>query len=166
MRVALILPMMIALTAGANAAAPTDITRHADFTRPTNTARVADPLQIIFDEISRKTIRDYYDGNAAVDENHTDTNDRAVERRRPNGKRGLPPGLAKRSDLPPGLQKHLERNGTLPPGLAKRALPADLERTLPALPAGVERITVDDDLILIETATGRILDIIAGALTP
>jgi hypothetical protein len=31
--------------------------------------------------------------------------------------RGLPPGLAKRGgNLPPGLQKHLDKNGKLPPG--------------------------------------------------
>src|SRR5215470_14934501 len=29
----------------------------------------------------------------------------------------LPPGLAKRDRLPPGLEKQLVRNGTLPPGL-------------------------------------------------
>ena len=30
--------------------------------------------------------------------------------------KGLPPGLAKRGgNLPPGLQKHLDKNGTLPP---------------------------------------------------
>ncbi len=33
---------------------------------------------------------------------------------------GLPPGLAKRGQLPPGLQKQLRRNGTLPPGLQKQ----------------------------------------------
>ncbi len=33
----------------------------------------------------------------------------------------LPPGLAKRGgNLPPGLQKHIERTGQLPPGLEKR----------------------------------------------
>src|SRR5215471_5571003 len=33
-----------------------------------------------------------------------------------NPGRGLPPGLAKREALPPGLEKQLVRNGTLPPG--------------------------------------------------
>ena len=32
----------------------------------------------------------------------------------------LPPGLAKRRRLPPGLQKHLRERGQLPPGLQKR----------------------------------------------
>ncbi len=36
---------------------------------------------------------------------------------------GLPPGLAKKDRLPPDLERHLERNGTLPPGLQKRVQP-------------------------------------------
>ena len=38
-------------------------------------------------------------------------------RRSKKGKsKGLPPGLAKRGgNLPPGLQKHLQKNGQLPP---------------------------------------------------
>ncbi len=35
--------------------------------------------------------------------------------------RGLPPGLAKRNgNLPPGLERHIERTGELPPGLQKK----------------------------------------------
>ena len=52
-------------------------------------------------------------------------------------KKGLPPGLAKRGgNLPPGLQKKLDRDGRLPPGLQKRLepLPVDLDRRLPRLP--------------------------------
>ncbi len=34
---------------------------------------------------------------------------------------GLPPGLAKRGgNLPPGLERHVERSGQLPPGLEKK----------------------------------------------
>ena len=32
---------------------------------------------------------------------------------------GLPPGLAKRQELPPGLQRQLHKNGTLPPRTPK-----------------------------------------------
>jgi len=35
----------------------------------------------------------------------------------------LPPGLAKKDQLPPGLEKQLVRRGTLPPGLQKRLQP-------------------------------------------
>src|SRR5260370_11484724 len=53
------------------------------------------------------------------------------------GSSGLPPGLAKRGgNLPPGLERQLERNGTLPPGLQKklRPFPPELQRQLPPCP--------------------------------
>jgi hypothetical protein len=52
---------------------------------------------------------------------------------------GLPPGLARRGDdLPPGLEKQLQRNGQLPPGLQKKLepLPAPLSGKLGKLPSG------------------------------
>lgn len=76
---------------------------------------------------------------------------------------GLPPGLAKREQLSPGLQKQIERNGTLPPGLAKRQLPADLSARLPKR-RGQDYRVVGDDIVLIETATRVILDVMKGVL--
>lgn len=75
---------------------------------------------------------------------------------------GLPPGLAKREELPPGLQRHLERNGTLPPGLQKRLqpLPQSLEAKLPKTIEGVKRGIVNGNVVLIEERTSKILDII------
>jgi hypothetical protein len=81
--------------------------------------------------------------------------------------RDLPPGLAKRGgNLPPGLQKQLERNGQLPPGLQKRLepLPVDLDRRLPRLPEYWERVIVDRDVILLDRRTNRILDIIEDVI--
>jgi hypothetical protein len=81
--------------------------------------------------------------------------------------KGLPPGLAKRGgNLPPGLQKKLEKNGELPPGLQKRLepLPVDLDRQLPRLPESWERVIVERDVILIDRRTNRILDIIEDVL--
>ena len=63
--------------------------------------------------------------------------------------KGLPPGLAKRGgNLPPGLQKHLQKNGQLPPGLQKRLepLPVDLDRRLPQLPDYWERVVLEKTL--------------------
>jgi len=74
---------------------------------------------------------------------------------------GLPPGLAKRGgDLPPGLEKQLERNGTLPPGLRKklRPFPADLERQLGALPRGYRRGILDRDVVMYRTDNYTIAD--------
>ncbi len=75
---------------------------------------------------------------------------------------GLPPGLSGRP-LPPGLQKHIDRTGQLPPGLQKRVLPGDLRGLLPAR-RGQDYRVVGTDIVLIETATSVILDIIKGVL--
>jgi len=89
-------------------------------------------------------------------------------RRGKKGKsKGLPPGLAKRGgNLPPGLQKHLEKNGQLPPGLQKRLepLPVDLNRRLPRLPDYWERVVLERDVILIDRRSNRILDIIEDVI--
>jgi hypothetical protein len=79
---------------------------------------------------------------------------------------GLPPGLAKREQLPPGLQRQLARNGTLPPGLQKKVqpLPRDLEIKLPRLPDGRRRIIVAGNVILLEERTALIVDIIQDIL--
>jgi hypothetical protein len=82
-------------------------------------------------------------------------------------KKGLPPGLAKRGgDLPPGLQKKLDRGGQLPPGLQKRMepLPTDLDRRLPRLPEYWERVVVERDIVLIDRRSNRILDIIEDVI--
>jgi hypothetical protein len=81
--------------------------------------------------------------------------------------KGLPPGLAKRGgNLPPGLQKQLDKNGRLPPGLQKRLepLPVDLDRRLPRLPEHWERVIIERDIILIDRRTERILDIIENVI--
>jgi len=81
--------------------------------------------------------------------------------------KGLPPGLAKRGgNLPPGLQKHLQKNGQLPPGLQKRLepLPVDLDRQLPQLPDYWERVVLENDVILIDRRSNRILDIIEDVI--
>jgi hypothetical protein len=89
-------------------------------------------------------------------------------RRSKKGKsKGLPPGLAKRGgNLPPGLQKHLQKNGQLPPGLQKRLepLPVDLDRRLPRLPDYWERVVLERDVILIDRRSNRILDIIEDVI--
>ena len=76
--------------------------------------------------------------------------------------KGLPPGLAKRDQLPLGLQKQLARNGQLPPGLQKKVqpLPQQLEIRLPRLPDGRRRIVIAGNVILLEERTARILDIL------
>ncbi len=97
---------------------------------------------VFFAERDRQIIRDYY--------------------LQPKGQ--LPPGLAKKQSLPPGLQKQLQRNGHLPPGLEKRRLPYDVEARLAPLPAGYERAIVGNDLVLIDASTRLILDVMKDVL--
>jgi hypothetical protein len=63
----------------------------------------------------------------------------------------LPPGLAKRDSLPPGLEKQIERNGTLPPGLQERAqpLPDVCSARLPRLPADWSRVVLSGRVLLL-----------------
>jgi len=75
----------------------------------------------------------------------------------------LPPGLAKREALPPGLRAQLHERGSLPPGLQKRLVPvpAPLLGRLPAVPPYYHRYFAGDDLIVVDTRTNRIAAIIA-----
>src|SRR5437660_12556257 len=75
---------------------------------------------------------------------------------------GLPPGLAKRGgNLPPGLEKQLERNGTLPPGLQKKLepCPPELERKLAPLPAEYRRAVIGAHIVIFNRNTNVIVDV-------
>ncbi len=80
----------------------------------------------------------------------------------PSNLRGLPPGLAKKERLPPGLEKQLARNGQLPPGLQKRIqpLPPVLESRLTRLPEGRRRIIISGSVVLLDERKNIILDMI------
>jgi hypothetical protein len=67
---------------------------------------------------------------------------------------GLPPGLAKRDRLPPGLERQLRRNGKLPPGLQKKVvgLPGACAVGLPRLPEGWERVVLSDRVLILDSA--------------
>lgn len=73
---------------------------------------------------------------------------------------GLPPGLARRDRLPPGLERQLQRNGTLPPGLQKRArpLPDVCAARLPRLPRAWSRVVLSGRIILLDPRQ-RVVDI-------
>lgn len=91
------------------------------------------------------------------DENTRTTRDKS---KKGGGAKAMPPGLAKRDRLPPGLEKQIQETGTLPPGLAKRELPDDLKRRLPRVAKGQDIVWADDDVYLVETATRAVLDVI------
>jgi hypothetical protein len=133
---------------------------------------VGDIADIVFKEVERRAIEEYYKRvPGAKNESDDDTKDED-EAKKDKGKKdkkakgkgrgnGLPPGLAKRDQLPPGLAK---RGNRLPPGLMKSDLPPNLEKGLPELPEDVERVVVDDDVLLVQRGTDLILDVLEGVI--
>ena len=118
----------------------------------------ADIAKIVFSELEKQIMKRYFDVHSTeAEEGEDSSKGKGKGKKSKKGeKRGLPPGLAKRQELPPGLAKR----ETLPPGLAKRDLPEDLESLLPGSDPGVERVIIDNSVVLIEKATNRVLDIL------
>ncbi|MGH6959311.1 MAG: hypothetical protein ACREE7_02390 [Dongiaceae bacterium] len=109
----------------------------------------------LLSESERRIIGDYFQRHYAVWAAATNSG---------KGKHtGLPPGLARKGVLSPGLAEQLVRNNHLPPGLTKIYLPDDLLAQLPPLQAGHELILVDDRVLLLQTATSLILDVVVVA---
>ncbi len=73
---------------------------------------------------------------------------------------GLPPGLAKKDRLSPGLERQLRRNGRLPSGLQKRLspFPRALEAKMGRLPRGHRRVFLGKRALIL-TAANVIMDI-------
>lgn len=97
-------------------------------------------VEIVFSDSDRRDIHGYYQ------ERHHYY----------RGYKRLPPGLARREHLPPGLAKRQQ----LPPGLSGYRLPHELERRLSPLPAGVVRLRIGSDIVLMDQDTRVIFDII------
>ena len=96
-------------------------------------------VDVSFNDHDRQIIREYYQGR---------------------GKRKkTPPGLAKRGDgLPPGLAKR----DVLPPGLQGRALPSALESRLTPLSDPYVRVRIGADIVLLDRTTRVVFDVIYG----
>lgn len=73
----------------------------------------------------------------------------------------LPPGLAKKDRLPPGLEKQLVVRGTLPPGLQKRVYPCpqELERRLPPPPPDCAHVLIGGHIVLLNHRTNVVVDV-------
>jgi len=74
----------------------------------------------------------------------------------------LPPGLAKRDRLPPGLERQLRVRGTLPPGLRKKMMPCpeEVERRLPPPPVGCAHVVIGGHVVLVNQSSYVVMDII------
>jgi hypothetical protein len=99
-----------------------------------------DPDQGYYKDRDRETVRGWYDEH----------------------QNNLPPGLAKKDRLPPGLEKQLVRRGTLPPGLQKRLqpVPVDLERRLPPPPPECAHVLVGGHIVLLNQRTNVVVDLV------
>lgn len=75
----------------------------------------------------------------------------------------LPPGLAKRDSLPPGLMRQLRRNGHLPPGLERHmvAFPPTLVELLPPVIPGCERAFLGHVAVIWNPRTRVVFDFFA-----
>lgn len=73
----------------------------------------------------------------------------------------LPPGLAKRDRLPPGLERQLVVRGTLPPGLRREMhpCPIEVERYLAPPPPGYMHTIIGGHIVLVNRRTFFVLDI-------
>lgn len=73
----------------------------------------------------------------------------------------LPPGLAKKDRLPPGLEKQLVVRGHLPPGLQKKIQPAPvaLVRELPPPPPDCKDVVIGGHIVLLDTKTYVVMDV-------
>lgn len=124
------------------------------FAAPPASKQNVDPavvvLDVVFDELEKAIIREF----GLEQQKETSRKDK--------GKGKAPPGLAKRDVLPPGLNKR----AVLPPGLQGRGLPEPLQAKLPPPHPGTERIQVGRDVVLIEKATRRVLDVLQDVLLP
>ncbi|MDT8440785.1 MAG: hypothetical protein RQ723_03885 [Desulfuromonadales bacterium] len=96
-------------------------------------------VDIAFSDHDRTLIRNYYGGKT--------------------GSKKMPPGLAKKGKLPPGIQKQLQVRGHFPPGLQYQSLPADLDRQLTRLPDGYLRVLVGSSFVLFNEQTRVIFDL-------
>jgi hypothetical protein len=113
-------------------------------------ARAQSPAQVLFSDLERQLILDYYARQAAAAGG--------------GGGPGQGHGRGHGGGLPPGIQRRLDRGGTLPPGIARQALPPGLAGQLPPSPSGYIRQIVGADVVLVSIATGVIMDIIRGVV--
>ena len=125
---------------------------------------VGGDTHISFGQDDQRAIRDYYDRE--IIEKARERAEQGEGKGKGHGKgrqgKGLPPGLAKKNKLPPGIQKQLERGAILPADLQKemQPLPRELEvRLRPLSSPNQVRVTVGTDILIMDKETRKILDV-------
>lgn len=117
---------------------------------------------IFIGELEKRIIASYYQRNLVAYWHSPEYQEQGKGKKKRKHK-DLPPGLAKKGKLPPGIAKQLARNNRLPPGLEYRQLPPDLIVQLPPLPTGYGYRIVDNRVLLIQAASNLILDVLTVA---
>jgi hypothetical protein len=122
---------------------------------------------IVIDEAARHILRNYYERNAnawviAHPDDYDDGggNGNKKNKKNKNKHKDIPPGIAKKGTLPPGIYKQLVRNGQIPPDVHYQPLPPDLIVQLPPLAPAYQYVIVDDRVLLIQAATRAIMDVL------
>jgi hypothetical protein len=129
-------------------------------------AQTSDVAGEAFSAIEKKIIEDFFGEQAADAVSGGNKNKKNKNAKGESGnKNNNANHKGKSGELPPGLQMQLEKNGRLPPGLAKKELPPGLAKRLGSTRTGLERLIIDDDVLLVEEATGIVYDIIKDVVT-
>ncbi len=108
--------------------------------------------EIFLGELERRLIRNYFDRRYA---HWIDSGGR-------NKHKNIPPGLARKGGLPPGIYKQLVRGGHLPREIVFYPLPRELRKQLPRH-AGHEYYIADDKVLLVRVGANLIVDVLTVA---
>lgn len=125
-------------------------------------AEAPDAADIFIGELEKRIIASYYQRHLYAYQQSPEWREYKKSKKKHKHK-NLPPGLAKKGKLPPGIAKQLARNGHLPPGLDYHPLPHDLIVQLPPVQPGYRYVIVDDRVMLIQAASNLILDVLTVA---
>ncbi len=150
-------PLFVALLLAGSLTLPAFVTASADTVAPVDprAVQIADDPDlgdIFLDEIERRLIRSYYDRNYA---HYIDTGGK-------NKHKNIPPGIAKKGWLPPGIYKQLVRGNYIPSDVVYYPLPYDLRGQLPYR-SGYDYYIADDKVMLVQIGTNLILDVLTVA---
>ncbi len=114
--------------------------------QPRVAVAVPAPITFTFTDHHRHTVQDYYHHHPRHHGKKHKKNYKWKHRGNDHGNDHLPPGLARRDVLPPGIQM--------------QAVHGDLGRQLPHPPHGTRFVYHDDQVLLIDVQTRVVLDFI------
>jgi hypothetical protein len=119
---------------------------------------------VVIDTVARRILHDYYARNAdawvVANPDEGGGNGNGKKNKNKQKHKDIPPGIAKKGTLPPGIYKQLVRNGQIPAGVEYHPLPPDLIVQLPPIAPAYRYVIADDRVMLIQAATNVIMDVL------